>query len=712
MQLLEDRRDRSTRASGVGVAFVGMMLIASTYGMARFGVGLFAPRLALERPALADVVGLAAAAQFVSYAIAAGAAAPLSRRRPRTGLVLAGATATVGCIGVAAASTPEAFIAAVFVGGMGAGFASPALVRVIDAVVADRAASTAQSLVNTGTAVGVIGVGVLTFARTSTTQAWVAMALVCAASAGAVLLLVRRPSGSMAPAATVEPHTTTSAPARWGSLVVPGVAALVVGAGSALIWAFGPLLTTEAGTVRAGWIGWLWIALGVGGLAGPLTGAVVDRLGPRRGWRLFAGVLAAANVTLALALGLGANWLAFAAMAVFGAGYMCLSGVLILWARTVWPGAAGAGTSVLFIALAVGQALGSAGFDWAQRHAGPTAMVLTAAALCVVGGGLTFQPALRLKAASRPTWPIRRWALATAVVSVLVLTASAIVATRHLADSFTPGSMSLGRLVVGSLALGLALLVSRSWTAMTRRDWAILVAVGVLLFGVYNIALNAGAARVDAGTVALVTQVSPVAIALLAVLMLGERVTVRVLLGMVLAFLGVATIAVGASTKMGGDLQGVVLCLVAAFSYAISAVLEKPLVTRLPALQITWVACTVGAVMCLPFADSLRREALVASTTELGWLLFLGVGPTAVAFAAFAFALRHMSASALGITTYLIPPLTIVMSVLLLSEAPPGAAYLGGILTLVGVAVAQTRWPTRRHSWGRPGWRTGRRPAR
>ena len=284
-----------------------------------------------------------------------------------------------------------------------------------------------------------------------------------------------------------------------------------------------------------------------------------------------------------------------------------------------------------------------------------------------------------------------------AVVSVLVLTASAIVATRHLAPTFTPGSMSLGRLVVGSIALGLALMVSRSWTPMTRGEWAVLVVFGVLLFGVYNIAINAGTARVDAGTAALVTQVSPVAIALLAVLTLGERLTARVLLGMVLAFLGVTVIAVGASAEMESDLKGVVLCLVAAFSYAVSAVLEKPLVTRLPALQITWVACTVGAVMCLPFADSLRSEALVASTTDLGWLLYLGVGPTAVAFAAFAFALRHMSASALGTTSYLIPPLTIVMSVLLLSEAPPGAAYVGGVLTLVGVALAQTdrraRWP-------------------
>jgi predicted MFS family arabinose efflux permease len=405
MHMLSGRQVRSTQTSGFGVALVGMMLIASTYGMARFGVGLFAPRLALERPALAQVVGLAAAAQFVSYAIAAGAAARLSHRRPRTGLVLAGVTATAGCLGVAAASTAAGFIASVFVGGMGAGFASPALVRVIDAVAADRLAPTAQSMVNTGTAVGVIGAGVLTFAKTSTTHAWVDMALVCAASAGAILLLVHR-GGSLGPApapADVQPATSL-APSRWGPLVVPGLATVVVGAGSALIWAFGPLLAIQGGSVPAGSVGWLWIALGLGGLVGPVTGLVVDRLGLRRGWRLFAGALALADLTLVLALGLDAGWLAFAAMAVFGAGYMCLSGVLILWARAVRPTAAAAGTSVLFIALAVGQALGSAGFDWAQRRAAPTAMVLAAAALCAVGGGLTHLAAPRTKASSPAAW--------------------------------------------------------------------------------------------------------------------------------------------------------------------------------------------------------------------------------------------------------------------------------------------------------------------
>ena len=69
-----------------------------------------------------------------------------------------------------------------------------------------------------------------------------------------------------------------------------------------------------------------------------------------------------------------------------------------------------------------------------------------------------------------------------AVAVTLVFWSSAFVAIRHLGHSFSPGALSLGRLVVGSLALGVVLL-TRGWTTLTRRDWPGLIAIGVLWFG-------------------------------------------------------------------------------------------------------------------------------------------------------------------------------------------------------------------------------------
>jgi drug/metabolite transporter (DMT)-like permease len=106
---------------------------------------------------------------------------------------------------------------------------------------------------------------------------------------------------------------------------------------------------------------------------------------------------------------------------------------------------------------------------------------------------------------------------------------------------------------------------------------------------------------------------------------------------------------------------------------------------------VTWLACTVGALVCLPFAGRLLDEAQAAPAASVWWVVYLGVFPTAIAFTTYAFALRHMSASSLGVTTYLVPPITIVMGVIFLDEAPPAMAYVGGVLALLGVALARRK---------------------
>jgi drug/metabolite transporter (DMT)-like permease len=271
-----------------------------------------------------------------------------------------------------------------------------------------------------------------------------------------------------------------------------------------------------------------------------------------------------------------------------------------------------------------------------------------------------------------------------------VFWASAFVAIRHLGHDFTPGAQALGRTAVGALALAVVAL-GRGVPRPTLRQWLSIVVIGVLWFGVYIVALNAGERRVDAGTAAMLIQVSPILIALLAAAFLGERFTVFLAAGLGLAFAGVALIAFSTSPGSNSDVVGVLLCLLSAAVYAVSLVLQKPLVGSLKAVHVTWLACTVGAVVCLPFAGDLVREVGEAPASSVWWLVYLGVFPTAVAFTTYAFALQHMSASSLGVTTYLVPPITIVLGLVFLGEAPPTMAYAGGVLALVGVAVARRK---------------------
>src|SRR3954447_16228396 len=162
-----------------------------------------------------------------------------------------------------------------------------------------------------------------------------------------------------------------------------------------------------------------------------------------------------------------------------------------------------------------------------------------------------------MRSSRPPTMPL------LAVGVTLVLWASAFVAIRHLGGAFSPGALSLGRLLVGSIALGV-MVALRGWQAPRRGDWLGLVAIGVLWFGVYNVALNAGEHRVDAGTAAMLIQLSPVLVAVLAALVLGERFTAALRVGLGVAFAGVVLIATSTSGPGERDLLGVALCLVSA----------------------------------------------------------------------------------------------------------------------------------------------------
>ncbi|SDD06316.1 Threonine/homoserine efflux transporter RhtA [Geodermatophilus telluris] len=278
--------------------------------------------------------------------------------------------------------------------------------------------------------------------------------------------------------------------------------------------------------------------------------------------------------------------------------------------------------------------------------------------------------------------------LAAVVVTVLAW-ASAFIGIRAVGEDLSPGALALGRLLVGTAVLAL-LSLRRGWVAPTRREWGLLVLCGVAWFGVYNVALNAAERHLDAGTTAMLVNTGPILIAVLAGLVLGEGFPGRLVAGLTVAFAGVLLIGV-AGRDGGTDLLGVVLCLLAAVTYAVGVVAQKPVLRRLPPLQVTVTACAVGAACCLPWSGALAAELAVAPASSVLGTVYLGVVPTALAFSTWAYALARVPAGRLGVTTYLVPPLVVLLSWLLLDEVPPALAVAGGAVCLAGVALARSR---------------------
>lgn len=286
-----------------------------------------------------------------------------------------------------------------------------------------------------------------------------------------------------------------------------------------------------------------------------------------------------------------------------------------------------------------------------------------------------------------------RTGLATGAAAVtVVLWASSFVAIRHVGTEISAGALSLARLGLGSIFLGALLFTRPRPTAVRRwpsqRDWLPLIACGVLWFGVYNIALNEAERRLDAGTAAMLVHIAPLLIAVLAGFGLGEGFPRQLVIGGLVAFAGI--VIIGTSTSSGrAETWGVILCVVAAISYAVGVVTQKPLLSRLPAAEVTWLACTIGAVVCLPFAPTLVDELRTADASTIWWVVYLAAFPTALGFTTWAFALRRTSAGRMGVTVYAVPVVAIALGWLFLGETPAVLALAGGALCLTGVAISR-----------------------
>jgi drug/metabolite transporter (DMT)-like permease len=280
-----------------------------------------------------------------------------------------------------------------------------------------------------------------------------------------------------------------------------------------------------------------------------------------------------------------------------------------------------------------------------------------------------------------------RRAVAAAGVTV-VLWASAFVGIRAAAPYYSPGSLALGRLLAGSATLLLVLGLRRGGLP-SRGAWPGIVVSGLLWFGLYMVALNWGEREVDAGTAAMVVNVGPIVMALLAGWLLHEGFPPRLLAGLAVAGAGAVLVGVSTSDGGGASLLGVLLCLAAAVSYAAGVVGQKPALRHGTALQVTTFGCVIGTAACLPFAGQLAGEVSRAPAHITLTVIYLGVFPTALAFTTWAYALARTTAGRMGSTTYIVPVIVIVFSALLLHEVPAPLAVLGGLLCLGGVAVSR-----------------------
>ncbi|MEZ5333130.1 MAG: DMT family transporter [Thermoanaerobaculia bacterium] len=283
------------------------------------------------------------------------------------------------------------------------------------------------------------------------------------------------------------------------------------------------------------------------------------------------------------------------------------------------------------------------------------------------------------------------------VPRVLLLTAVIVwgwtfVATKVLVAELGPVEVLALRLAIGVPVLGVVMLLRRVRLRFERGDWGVLV-VGGVIFTTHFLVQTAGIVSTTATNTGWIIAVAPLALAVLSVLFLGERIGWRGVVGIAVASLGIVLLV---SRGRVGELdwlrsRGDWLVLASAHTWALYTVVTRNLVRRRDPLAVTFGVLVVSAVLTgvlfLVAGDLDRVRAL--SPRGLAAVLYLAIAGLAFGQWFWQEGVARLGAARAGLYLYLEPLATLALAVPLLGEPFGPFIALGGALVLAGVFLGQ-----------------------
>lgn len=258
--------------------------------------------------------------------------------------------------------------------------------------------------------------------------------------------------------------------------------------------------------------------------------------------------------------------------------------------------------------------------------------------------------------------------------------------------SYSPGQLALLRFLIASLFMaGVALVLGIGRPRWRDVPWLLVLG----FFGVFlhHTALNYGQQWVTAAASSVLAQSAPLFSVLIAFWVLKERVSVWRWACVSLGLVGVGVVICGDRGIGEIDPRGV-LILLAALSWSVYFALQKHYAHRYSPLTMACYMVWAGTLMLCVNLPGLPAAVLRAPLTENLAVLVLGIFPSALAYLAWGYVLKHVEVSRASVAMYLIPPVAMTMAATLLGEHIALQVALGGVIVLASVAAIslEGRW--------------------
>ncbi len=276
------------------------------------------------------------------------------------------------------------------------------------------------------------------------------------------------------------------------------------------------------------------------------------------------------------------------------------------------------------------------------------------------------------------------------LVAVLLLGTNPV-AVKYAVSAVAPlPFVALRFTVAGLLLLGVVRFLG-SGGGVERKDLLAMMGVGALGVGATNVLFSSGVSLTNASDTALLYAVVPVWGMLLGSVLGLERPTLRDVLGVGIAFLGIVVVVYGGLGGSGSSLKGNLLVLGATVCWGSYTVLSLPLLEKYSPLVVAAYTMLFGGLAALPFA--------FPSLLSVDWdAMSVGVWATVaystILVAAFGFFAWQRGASLLGankvlVYQYLITFVGVASGMVLLGEGFGVEKIIGGAVIFFGVYLAR-----------------------
>ena len=230
-----------------------------------------------------------------------------------------------------------------------------------------------------------------------------------------------------------------------------------------------------------------------------------------------------------------------------------------------------------------------------------------------------------------------------------------------------------------------------------RESWVYSIWLGLLGTMAYQLLFMHGMSWTAAGDASLIIPMNPVFTVLLAVPMLGQRISARMSVGLLIGIAGVAVV-VGWSPNSGIPIEhrilGDLMILLAALSWAATSNLTKIMLSwesGYSSLEIVvWYSVT-GWALLFPWVIAENWGSAVPDPSSAEWITiaYLGVISTVLSYVLFAKGIELIGPTAASSYVFLVPVFGVLGGWLLLDEEIGASMILGFVLIVVGVTEVQ-----------------------